>query len=570
LITGIAFAPGSNASNMTMWISSGDLAESNAPDFTGTIGAIQISNGVVGPYQVYVTGLPRSNSNHLNNQPVFGPDGALYWGEGSNTSMGAPDAVWGNRPEHLLNAAILRLNIQQVQQYVTANKQPLNVQTDSLPAGQTAYNPYATGAPLTIYATGVRNAYDLIWDTNGHLYAPTNGAAAGGNIPATPAGVTPSAPAINGVSSAEDDYLYDIVPGGYYGHPDPARGQYIFGGGNPISPQADWAIQDAYPLGTNPDPNYKGYAFDFGPHYSPDGAIEYTGNAFGGALNGALLITEYSGGKDVVVLRTGGSGQITGEESGIAGFTGFSDPVDIAENPANGDLYVADLGTDSISLLTPISGGATISASVKSVGFNAAPNGPVTAAQTVTITNTGTQPLAIGAGGLLITGSNGAMFPIANKPALPAIIAAGSSITVGIAFNPGSASTGTYTASLVIASNDQVTPILTIALSAVVKTVPPAMPTAVQAVGGTGGITVSWTASTTTPIRGYLVYRSTNSKSGYALISNGAFAGTTYLDTTAMPGVRYYYSLTTDDETGTISPFTIGVSAVVPVTPSAI
>ena len=87
--------------------------------------------------------------------------------------------------------------------------------------------------------------------------------------------------------------------------------------------------------------------------------------------------------------------------------------VDADEDPRTGDLYVADLGTNSISLLTPIASGATASASAKSLTFNAAPSGPVTASQTVTITNTGTQPLAIGAGGLLITGTNGAMFPIA-------------------------------------------------------------------------------------------------------------------------------------------------------------
>jgi glucose/arabinose dehydrogenase len=542
------------------------VAESNAPDFTGTIGAITITNGVVGPYQVYVTGLPRSNSNHLNNQPVFGPDGALYWGEGSNTSMGAPDAVWGDRPEHLLNAAILRLNIQMVEQYVATNKQPLDVQTDSLPAGQTPYNPYAAGAPLTIYATGIRNAYDLIWDTNGHLYAPTNGAAAGGNIPATPAGVTPSAPAINGVSQAEDDYLFDIVQGGYYGHPDPARGEYIYGGGNPVDPQSNWEIQSQYKLGTNPDPNYRGYAYDFGVHYSPDGSIEYEGNAFGGALNGALLITEYSGGKDVIALRTGSSGQITGAQTGFTGFTGFTDPVDIIEDPRTGDLYVADLGTDSISLLTPIGSGAKISSSAGGLNFNASLNGPVTPVQNVTISNTGTQPLAIGAGGLLVTGSDGALFLIASKPALPAILVPGSSIIVGIAFAPGNASAGVHTASLVIASNDATNTVLGISLNGLVKPPVPAMPTGVTAIGSSNGITVSWNASASALVKGYLVYRSTSSKGGYTMIGSGAYAGTSFLDTTATPGVKYYYTIAADDDFGSISPFTIAVSAMVPVT----
>jgi glucose/arabinose dehydrogenase len=465
LITGIAFDHSSTATNMKIWISSGAPQYSNAPDFSGEISAVNVTGSTFSGYQAYIVGLPRSNSNHLNDQPVFGPDGALYWCQGSNTSMGAPDSVWGYRQEHLLNAAILRLNIQWAEQYVATNKTALNVQTDSLPAGQTAYNPYAVNAPLTLYATGIRNAYDLIWDSNGHLYAPTNGAAAGGNIPATPVGVTPSAPAENNVLQAEDDYLYDIVPGGYYGHPDPARGQYIFGGGNPTTPATNDAIQTAYPLGTNPDPNYKGYAFDFGVHYSPDGSIEYTGNAFGGALNGALLITRYSGGKDIIVLRTGSNGQITSSETGITGLTQFNDPVDVIEDPRNGDLYVAELGAEKLTLLRPIASGAAISVSSPTLQFNAVAKGSPSPAQTITISNTGNQPLAIPGTGLSLIGTDATLFVITSRPSLPTTIAPGGSITLSIEFNPGSSALGLHTAQLQIASNDPNHPLTLINLA---------------------------------------------------------------------------------------------------------
>ena len=294
----------------------------------------------------------------------------------------------------------------------------------------------------------------MIWDTNGHLYAPTNGAAAGGNLPASPAGVTPVVPAENGIGQAEDDYLYDITPGGYYGHPDPARGQYVYGGGNPVNPAPNTEIQAAYPPGTNPDPNYKGYLYDFGVHYSPDGSIEYQGNAFGGALNGALLITRYSGGKDIIVLTTGANGQITSAVTGITGFTGFADPVDLIENPANGDIYVADLGAGKLVLLRPIASGAMISVNSPSLTFTDTTNSPPTTAQSITITNTGTQLLAIPATGLSLLGTSGALFAIATKPQFPAVIAPGGSVTVTIVFNPGNAAPGQYTAQLQIASND--------------------------------------------------------------------------------------------------------------------
>ncbi len=453
LITGVAFDPSSNARNMKLWISSGDVQETNAPDFTGSISAITITGSTAGPWIDYVVGLPRSNSNHLNDQPSFGPDGALYWCQGSMSSTGAADSVWGNRPEDLLSAAILRLNIQAVEQRVAAGLGPLNVQTANLPAGQAAYNPYATGAPLTLYATGIRNAYDLIWDTNGNLYAPTNGASAGGNLPGTPAGVTPAVAAVNGLGQAEDDYLYQIVPGGYYGHPDPARGQYIFGGGNPVDPAPGTEIQAAYPLGTNPYPNYEGYAYDFGVHYSPDGAIEYQGSAFGGALNGDLLITRYSGGKDIIALTVGSKGQITSGITGISGFTGFTDPVDLIENPANGDIYVADLGAEKLVLLRPIASGAKISTSVGSLSFTDTATGSATAAQSITITNNGTQLLALPATGLSLIGVNGALFALTVAPTLPAVIAPGASVTVQIVFNPGRIAAGIYAAQLEIASN---------------------------------------------------------------------------------------------------------------------
>src|SRR5258708_30280775 len=99
----------------------------------------------------------------MTNQLSFGPDGALYVAQSSNTSYGAPDSIWGNRPEHLLNGAILRINTRAITNAV-------DVKTDS---GGT-YNPGAPGAPVTLYATGLRNAYDMVWATNGRLCAPVN------------------------------------------------------------------------------------------------------------------------------------------------------------------------------------------------------------------------------------------------------------------------------------------------------------------------------------------------------------------------------------------------------------
>ena len=189
-------------------------------------------------------------------------------------------------------------------------------------------------------------------------------------------------------------------------------------------------------------------------HYSPDGSIEYKGSAFGGALNGALLVTRYSGGKDILVLRTGDAGQITTSETGIAGFTGFIDPVDLIEDPRTGNLYVADLGASKLILLRPIGTGAAISLSTSALTFTNKVGSPPTISQSITITNTGTDLLAIPATGLSLLDADGSLFAISLKPTLPAVIAPGSSITLSIVFNPGNASIGLHTARLQISSND--------------------------------------------------------------------------------------------------------------------
>jgi fibronectin type 3 domain-containing protein len=473
LITGIAFDPSSTwnpvtkTGNLIMWVSHGAAGVLGAADWTGKISTLSGPNFSI--YTDYITGLPRSFQNHLNNQPSFGPDGALYFAQGSNSAMGAADPVWGNRPEHLLNAAILRLDVGAVEQYVATNHQPLDVQTDSLPVGQTPYNPYTGNpltSPLTIYATGVRNAFDMVWNSNGQLYVPVNGSAANGNIPGTPPGVTPSAPALNDVPQAEDDFMIDVSQGGYYGHPNPTRGEYIFDGGNPTNPQPNTIIEGSYPLGTNPDPNYRGIAWDFGVHYSVDGIIQYHGSAFNGALDGAMLAVRYSGGKDIIVLRTDSSGNIISEETGIAGFSGFDGPVDLIEDPRTGDIYVANLDGGYLTLLRPVNYGATASVSTSSLVFNGVVGSSPTAAQTITLSNTGSAPLAIGAGEFSLLGTDGALFGVTFGAVLPTVIAPGGSIPISVSFLPKFATVGLHTTQLQIQTNDQLNPTITISLGA--------------------------------------------------------------------------------------------------------
>ena len=367
-IVGLTFDPSSTANNLILWVS--DNVTYKGPfvdDWTGKIAKLTGPN--LGNYQAVVEGLPRSVRDHETNSIAFKPGepNALYFNQGSNNAMGAPDSAWGNRPERMLSAAVLKLDLTKL----PANL-PLNVKTDE---GGT-YDPFAANAPLTLYATGIRNAYDLVWHSNGNLYVPTNGSASGGNTPATPS-TLPSVcqnridgnytrtgiPAINNNPQKEVDYLFKASEGRYYGHPNPARCEWVLNAGNVSSANSIFEA-NAYPLGTRPDRNYDADGvFSAGFNASANGVIEYKSNTFGGALRGKLLNVRYSKELDIQYFSLNSSGnvteRVTGAESNIEGFTGFNGPLDITEDTRNGNLYIADFGPQSLSvagrivLLTP-------------------------------------------------------------------------------------------------------------------------------------------------------------------------------------------------------------------------
>jgi len=159
-------------------------------------------------------------------------------------------------------------------------------------------------------------------------------------------------PALKDVKATENDLLDRVVKGGYYGHPNPTRGEFVLDAGNRSEGQDPAEIID-YPKGTAPDRNYRGYVFNFGKNLSPCGAIEYHGNAFGGLLRGKILYVRFSGGDDIIVLNAAPDGAITESLTGIEGFNQFVNPVDLIEDQKNGNIYVAEFGGKRISLLRP-------------------------------------------------------------------------------------------------------------------------------------------------------------------------------------------------------------------------
>ena len=364
LAIGLAFAPNSTPGNLVAYVTHSSLVFSNGPAWDGRLSRLSGAN--LQNETLLVTNLPRSVRDHLVNSIAFrAPDpDVLYFLVGSNSAGGDADGAWGNRPERLLSAALLRLDLTRLPATL-----PLDAQTtmslsvinaadpNSLTMADGTYNPYATAAALTLFASGIRNAYDLVWHSNGQLYVPTNGTAGGSRSPGSVAGTRrpdgtfyagPIIPAI-GPNEVQRDWLFRVDPArsiAYYGHPNPLRGEYVLNRGSIDAAR--------YPAGTGPDSNYAGAAFDFGFNVSPNGVVEYRSNAHGGRLQGALLVCRYSGGSDIIALRPDGpNGDIGDSRIGITGLTGFADPLDIVEDVTTGNLYVSDFARSEIILLTP-------------------------------------------------------------------------------------------------------------------------------------------------------------------------------------------------------------------------
>lgn len=451
LAIGLTHDPASTAAAPIVWVSHSTFGFQNMPDWGGKLS--RLSGPSLEVVEAVVEELPRSARDHLTNSLAFGPDGALYFCQGGNNAMGAPDTTWANRPERKLSAAVLRLDT------AALGVLPLNVRT----AEGGTYDPFAPGAPLTVYASGLRNGYDLVFHSNGSLYVPGNASASGGNAPSSPDPLPPSCgarldgpylgpavPGIAGVNQTLDDVLMRVEPGGYYGHPNPSRCEWVLAGGNPTE-FADPFEVSQYPVGTMPDPNFRGYVFDFQNNRSPNGVIEYRSERFGGSLQSTLIVARYSGGDDLMVLRPSADGSIGAGLAGIATFDGFNDPLDVTEDVATGNLYVSEYGSGVLTVLRPVDGTVTGVDVAVEAEVSSAIQGTTAAAGLIEVTNSSAAPLRVES--IELVGEDPAAFLLLGVPALPLDLASGAVLTFDAAFAPAAGEIGSLGAVLRITTD---------------------------------------------------------------------------------------------------------------------
>jgi glucose/arabinose dehydrogenase len=484
-ITGLTFDPRSDSAEPILWVSHGQGKFNNADNHTGKISRLYGNN--LSTYEDVIINIPRSIKDHLNNQISFDPSGKnLYFLIPSQSAMGAPDSTWGNRPEELTTAALFRLQLRSrgsrvgIEEWLAA-RGPINLD----PLSRKPYNPYKGSNPLRFYATGIRNAYDMVWHSNGRLYLPANGSSSGGNAPATPSNLAnvPSSnrldfgtsgnytgPTTNGISpvnQTEEDLLYDVEPGGYYGHPNPARGEYILNGGNPTSRTDPLEVRQ-YPIGTQPDRNFRGGAYSFDKNVSPNGVIEYKSNAFGPALKGSLIVARYNSGNDLIIVKPNANGtfnQSTAGNSGVTGFKSLESPLDLTEDLRTGFIYSVSLpqresGEGRITLHRPIIGQLTRSRSRLSI-YDTPDDGQATT-RSITFTNNTANVFYFDRNTVKFKGTSRKLFSITNLESSYPLLRPGDSVTLTVSYNARGGDTVTRRANLVFASNDPANPLISV------------------------------------------------------------------------------------------------------------
>ncbi|WP_265991520.1 putative Ig domain-containing protein [Larkinella insperata] len=296
-----------------------------------------------------VRGLPRSEENH--SVEGMAKDGnMLYLAIGGHTNAGSPSTTFAYTPEYALSAAVLSIDLAAIEAMSTKGTGPNKYKYDiptlddpTRPGNPDANDPFGgndglnqakivPGGPVQVFATGFRNAYDLVITKARKMYVTDNGANPGwgghpqnegtpnvnnnyvsGEPGSTTAG--PNDPRVNNLDHFH--YVGDLrnyVSGSYYaGHPNPIRanpagaGLYTHDGQlgvwrttkSGLDPlPADWPpvpVSMANPIESdfqNPgETNNALLTFNS----STNGIAEYTASNFNNGLKGHLLAASFDG-----------------------------------------------------------------------------------------------------------------------------------------------------------------------------------------------------------------------------------------------------------------------------------
>jgi len=189
---------------------------------------------------------------------------------------------------------------------------------------------------------------------------------------------------------------------------------------------------------------------------------------------------------------------------------------------------------------TGIAATFTLSINPTSLTFGNVVTNTTSAAQDVTITNTGNSSVTISQ--ITLAGTGYSM----TGGGAPVTLTPNQNVILAVQFGP--TATGAVAGSITIVSNATGSP-ATVALTGT-GVVPPS-------------VTLGWTASTST-VAGYNIYRGTISGGPYVKVNTSLITSLAYTDTTVQSGTTYFYVATAVDSSGNESVNSNEVSAPVP------
>jgi hypothetical protein len=215
-----------------------------------------------------------------------------------------------------------------------------------------------------------------------------------------------------------------------------------------------------------------------------------------------------------------------------------------AAGSVGGELAIVNTsGTLDISVSgTGVAASRSISASPTSLSFGSVTVGTSTSAS-VTLTSTGNTSVTISGVSTSGTGLSvsGSLSGTVLNPA--------QTVSLNVDFTPTAA--GSVAGSVSVSSNATNSP-TTIAVSG----------TGVAATSYS--VLLSWSASASSGVTGYNVYRGTTSGGPYSKIDSSPLSGLSYTDTTVQAGVEYYYVVTSLNSDGSESGYSTQASASIP------
>jgi glucose/arabinose dehydrogenase len=308
-----------------------------------------------------LAGLP-SWGDHHNNRVVFGPDGKMYFGQGTATNSGivGEDNRWVKKYPFFHDYPGQRICLVG-QNFVTNNFLTLSAD-DKAYTG--AYSPFGVpttqgekvegitaasgsilranpdGSRLELVAWGLRNPFRIKFDSHNRLFATNHGMDERGS---------------RHIANSPDEFQR-IRPGVWYGWPDYTGGYPVtLPHFNPESKDQPTFLLSQHPMRPPspvavfpPHSAAMGFDFNYNPDFGPIGdvfAAEFGSEAPG--TTGGRPLPQVGHRVSRIELKTGKRKNFAINRSGFAathtGDGGLERPIDVVFGPS-GDLFVLDMG----------------------------------------------------------------------------------------------------------------------------------------------------------------------------------------------------------------------------------